>query len=191
MLLSIGIDVGSHNGAIAVIDEEFRILSLQKAPFRKVELSHTSANRTKPKLNKETGMYEQTYRTRTWTDPSQFKEIFEPYKNKKIIYTIENVSVRRGEGEISSFIFGHSLGCFEGLIPYLNPIEVYKPTPGVWKADLGVTSDKSTSITLAEDIFGVNLKDYLEKGKVDDIAEALLLATYGFKKYHENSEGEI
>ena len=30
------------------------------------------------------------------------------------------------------------------------------------------------------------LKDYLPKGKVDDISEALLLSFYGFKKYYEN-----
>ena len=35
--------------------------------------------------------------------------------------------------------------------------------------------------------FEVNLKDYVQKGKVDDISEALLLAVYGFKKYDEST----
>ena len=68
MLLSIGVDVGARNGAIAVIDEEFNILHLGKAPFMEVEAAHTSANRTKPKLNKVTGIYAQTYKKQAWTD---------------------------------------------------------------------------------------------------------------------------
>lgn len=188
MLISIGVDIGARNGAIAIIDENFKILYLDKAPFTEVDLSHTSANRNKPKLNKATGKYEVTYRKRAWTDYTQLRELFKPYIKHKIVYTMERVSVRRGEGEISSFIFGNSLGCFQGLSAYLNPISIYEPTPQVWKAELGVTSEKETSVALAEKIFGVHLKDFLKRGKVDDIAEALLLAVYGFKHYDEDSK---
>lgn len=188
MLLSIGVDVGARNGAIAVIDEEFNILHLGKAPFMEVEAAHTSANRTKPKLNKETGIYEQTYKKRAWTDYIKLRELFLPYVGNEIVYTIEKVSVRVGEGEINSFIFGNSLGCFEGLSALLNPIDIYEPTPVIWKAEMGVTSDKSSSVQLAESLFECDLKSFLKKGKVDDIAEALLLAVYGFKKYYDKQE---
>lgn len=188
MLLSIGVDVGARNGAIAVIDEEFNILHLGKAPFMEVEAAHTSANRTKPKLNKETGIYEQTYKKRAWTDYTKLRELFLPYVENEIVYTIEKVSVRVGEGEINSFIFGNSLGCFEGLSALLNPIDIYEPTPVIWKAEMGVTSDKSSSVQLAESLFECDLKSFLRKGKVDDIAEALLLAVYGFKKYYDKQE---
>lgn len=188
MLLSIGVDVGARNGAIAIIDEEFNILHLGKAPFMEVEAAHTSANRTKPKLNKETGIYEQTYKKRAWTDYAKLRELFLPYVGNEIVYTIEKVSVRVGEGEINSFIFGNSLGCFEGLSALLNPIDIYEPTPVIWKAEMGVTSDKSSSVQLAESLFECDLKSFLRKGKVDDIAEALLLAVYGFKKYYDKQE---
>lgn len=188
MLLSIGVDVGARNGAIAVIDEEFNILHLGKAPFMEVEAAHTSANRTKPKLNKETGIYEQTYKKRAWTDYTKLRELFLPYVGNEIVYTIEKVSVRVGEGEINSFIFGNSLGCFEGLSALLNPIDIYEPTPVIWKAEMGVTSDKSSSVQLAESLFECDLKSFLKKGKIDDIAEALLLAVYGFKKYYDKQE---
>lgn len=188
MLLSIGVDVGARNGAIAVIDEEFNILHLGKAPFMEVEAAHTSANRTKPKLNKETGIYEQTYKKRAWTDYTKLRELFLPYVGNEIVYTIEKVSVRVGEGEINSFIFGNSLGCFEGLSALLNPIDIYEPTPVIWKTEMGVTSDKSSSVQLAESLFECDLKSFLKKGKVDDIAEALLLAVYGFKKYYDKQE---
>jgi hypothetical protein len=183
MLISIGVDVGSKNGAIAVINEEFEILYLSKAPSKLIELAHTAHNRLKPKANRTTGKLELAYRSRTWTDYSQFREIFSPYVNDDIVYTVEKVSVRPSEGEMSSFIFGHSYGCFLGLSAYLNPLKVYEPTPVDWKNEMGVTSDKSTSIELAESIFGTNLRKFLPKGKVDDLAEALLLAVYGFKMY--------
>lgn len=190
MLLSIGIDVGARNGAIAIIDEEFKILLICKAPFKEVEAAHTSANRNRPKLNKNTNKYEQTYKKRAWTDASKFRELFQPYIGHDIVYTIEKVSVRVGEGEISSFVFGNSLGCFEGLSAFLNPIDMYEPTPTVWKSDMGVTADKESSVKLAEKLFNCNLKDYVGKGKVDDVAEALLLAVYGFKKYYDKLENK-
>ena len=62
-----------------------------------------------------------------------------------------------------------------------------EPTPQTWKNEMGLTSEKSNSIKLAEDLFEVRLKDYVPKGKVDDVSEALLLAVYGFKKYDENT----
>lgn len=190
MLYSIGIDVGARNGAIAIINENFEIELLEKAPFVEIDAGRTLANKVKPKLNKETGKYETTYKKRAWTDFRQFRNIFDPYisKKNKLVYTVEKVSVRPGEGEISSFIFGNSLGCFEGLSVYLNPVGMYEPTPQVWKAEMGVTSDKETSIRLAEKLFGVSLKKFLDKGKVDDIAEALLLSVYGFKKYYDSGK---
>lgn len=190
MLISIGIDVGAKNGAIAIIDEDFNILSLSKAPYKEVDMAHTSKNRVKPKLNKETGKYEVTYKKRSWTDYTKFRELFEPYvkKGNKIVYTVERVSVRPDEGEISSFIFGNSLGCFEGLSTYLNPIFMIEPTPNVWKFEMGLSSEKEDSIKLATDLFdGVDLREYVPKGKLDDISEALLLAVYGFKKYYDNT----
>ena len=189
MLLSIGVDVGTKNGAIAVIDEDFNILHLGKAPYFEKDMAHTARNRVKPKLNKETGKYEITYKKRSWTDFHAFRGLFKPYiaRKYKIIYTVEKVSVRPEEGEISSFVFGNSLGCFEGLSAYLNPIFMVEPTPQTWKSEMGLNSTKSNSIELAESLFEVNLKDYVQKGKVDDISEALLLAVYGFKKYDEST----
>lgn len=189
MLISIGIDVGTKNGAIAIIDEEFEILHLGKAPFKEVDMAHTAKNRVKPKLNKATGKYEVTYKKRSWTDYSAFRDLFKPYLSEttKIVYTVEKVSVRPDEGEISSFIFGNSLGCFEGLSAYLNPIFMIEPAPATWKAEMGLSSDKNASLELVKEMFeGVDLRQYVPRGKLDDVSEALLLAVYGFKKYDEN-----
>ena len=83
---------------------------------------------------------------------------------------------------------GNSLGIFQGIYALLNPIEYYEPLPTIWKEDLGVSSDKETSIKLAEEIYQVRLRDFLTKGKVDDIAEALLLSFYGLRQYYLSKE---
>ena len=77
----------------------------------------------------------------------------------------------------------------------INPVEYFEPTPQEWKSELNLNSVKDLSIELAEDIFGCNLKDYITKedrenkrSKTDDLAEALLLAFYGFKMYYNKKE---
>ena len=179
-VISIGIDVGSSNGAISVVDEDLKILLLTKVPtYQTLVLS----KRNKSKLNKETMLYEKDYKKRNWVDFKALRELLNPFLQKNIIYTIEKIYVRPGEGELTSYMNGNSLGIFQGMYALLLPIRYYEPTPTTWKSDLGVSSDKETSIKLAEDLYQVSLKTYLPKGKVDDIAEALLLSFYGLRQY--------
>lgn len=179
--ISIGIDPGTKNGAIAIVDDSLNIIYLAKAPY----ISVNTSKKVKPKLNKETGKYETAYRQRTLTDFKALRPIFLPFINDNIILTIEKVSVRPAEGEMSSFTFGNSLGIFEGQYSFLNPMGFYEPAPQTWKKEMGVTSDKETSIKEAERLYNCDLKDYLPKRvrKKDDIAEALLLAFYGIRMY--------
>ena len=184
-LLSIGIDVGSTNGAISIVNEEGKILLLTKVPIYQTLIK---SRRNKSKLNKETGKFEADFKKRNWVDFKSLRNIFEKYSKYNIIYTIERITQRPNEGESVSFMNGNSLGIFQGIYSYLNPVAYYEPSAGEWKKELGVTSLKETSIKLAEEIYKISLKDYLSKGKVDDIAEALLLSFYGFKKYYEEKE---
>lgn len=184
-VLSIGIDVGSINGAISIVSEEGEILLLTKAPTYQTEVK---SKRNKSKLNKETGKFEADFRKRNWVDFKKMGDIFKPYIGRRIIYTIERIQQRPNEGETTSFMNGNSLGVFQGLYSFLSPMEYFEPSASEWKKELGVTSLKDTSISLAEEIYNIKLKDYLPKGKVDDIAEALLLSFYGFKKYYELNE---
>ena len=184
-LISIGIDVGSVNGAISVVSEDGEILLLTKAPTYQTEVK---SKRNKSKLNKETGKFEADFRKRNWVDFKELRELLKPFIDNPIIYTIERIQQRPNEGETTSFMNGNSLGIFQGLYSYLNPIRYFEPSAGEWKKELGVSSLKDTSIQLAEEIYKIKLKDYLPKGKVDDIAEALLLSFYGLKKYYENNE---
>lgn len=185
-LISIGIDVGSTNGAISVISEDGEILLLTKAPIYQTEVK---SKRNKSKLNKATGKFEADFRKRNWVDFKVLRELLKPFISSSIIYTIERIQQRPNEGETTSFMNGNSLGIFQGLYSYLNPVAYYEPSAGEWKKELGVSSLKDTSIQLAEEIYNIKLKDYLPKGKVDDIAEALLLSFYGFKRYYETTKG--
>ena len=182
-LISIGIDVGSINGAISVTDEDGKILVLTKAPIYQTELRY---KRNKSKPNKETGKYEADFRKRNWLDFKKLRKIFEPFEKNPKIYTIERIIPRTGERESSSFKNGNSLGIFQGLYSYLTPVVYNEPLPTQWKKEMGLGAEKNYSIKLAEEIYQIKLKDYLSKGKVDDLAEALLLSFYGFKKYYEN-----
>ena len=181
-VISIGIDVGSINGAISIVSEEGKILLLTKAPYYQTEIK---SKRNKSKLNKVTGKYEVDYRKRSWVDFKKLRELFEPYLKFKIIYTIERIKARSQEGESASFINGNSLGIFQGLYTLLQPIAYFEPDPTTWKHYFGLNAIKSNSISLAENIYKVKLKSYLPKGKVDDLAEALLLSFYGFKEYYD------
>ena len=184
-LISVGIDVGTTNGAIGIVDENLKILYLDKVPVYQTE---NKSKKNKSKLNKVTMKYEKDYRKRNWVDFKEIGEVFKPFLSKKLIYTVEKVLVKPGEGEPSSFAFGNAMGVFQGLYPYLNPIKYIEPLASVWKKELGVTAYKETSVELAEKIYQVKLKDLVPKGKVDDVAEALLLAFYGLKKYYEDIE---
>lgn len=186
-LISIGVDVGSSNGAISVVDEDLKILLLTKAPTYQ---TFVKSHRNKSKLNKETQKFEKDYKKRNWVDYNQVGLLFAPYIKNKVIYTVEKATVRTGEGEQPSFMNGNALGIFQAMSVLLEPQEYYEPLPITWKSDLGVTSDKETSINLAEDIYKIKLKDYLNKGKVDDVAEALLLSFYGLRQ-HYIKKGEI
>lgn len=184
-LISIGIDVGTVNGAISVVDEDGKVLVLTKAPTYQTEIK---SKRNKSKLNRETGKYEADFKKRTWIDFKELRNLFEPFVNKNIVYTIERIQYRPTEGETSSFKNGNSLGIFQGLYVYLNPIAYYEPLPSEWKHEFGLSSIKEESNKMAEQIYNINLKDYLSKGKTDDLAEALLLSFYGLQQYYKKEK---
>lgn len=183
-IISIGIDPGSRNGAIAVIDSDLNILKLTKAPFKEEVVKSAKLKR---KLNKDTNIYENSYKKRAWTSYEELKDILMPFKDNNIIYSLEKVFVMPNEANTQSFIFGNSFGIFQCLNLYIEPLAYYEPTPIEWKGYMGVTSDKYTSINLANKIFESSLRhnniELKSKGKHSDLAEALLISFFGLSKY--------
>lgn len=92
---------------------------------------------------------------------------------------IEHVGAMPGQGVTSCFSFGESFGWLQGVLDaMLIPYELVRPQK--WKKEFSCTSDKNTSIAVAQRLFpGVDLRRTpLCRKPHDGKAEALLIAEY-------------
>lgn len=97
---------------------------------------------------------------------------------------VEHVGAMPGQGSVSTFNFGMNFGIIQGVLSALKiPYELVRPQK--WKKEFSCTSDKNTSIEVAKRLFPqANFKRTPKCTKDHDgIAEALLLAEYGRRKY--------
>lgn len=92
---------------------------------------------------------------------------------------LEKVAARSGQGVTSMFRFGTNYGEHRGMMAALN-IPFIEVTPQVWKKDYRLNSDKDESLDLAREIFPDHAKTSFKLKKHDGLAEAALLAKYGF-----------
>lgn len=91
--------------------------------------------------------------------------------------TIEEVHSMPKQGVKSSFGFGVSKGIVLGVLGALG-IPYVRVTSSAWKRDMRVSSDKATSLRLANERWP-SLADDLRLKKHDGRAEALLIADWG------------
>lgn len=77
---------------------------------------------------------------------------------------------------LAAFAFGFSTGAVSALVAQAN-IPLEKIRPDVWKAQFGLTSDKSKSIALAKKLVPASA-EFLTLTKHDGRAEAVLLAYF-------------
>lgn len=92
---------------------------------------------------------------------------------------VEHVNAMPGQGVTSCFSFGQNFGFILGLLTaFCIPYELVRPQK--WKKEFSCTSDKNTSIEVAQRLFpGVDLRRTPQCRKPHDgKAEALLLAAY-------------
>jgi len=85
---------------------------------------------------------------------------------------LEN-STARVPNARSLMMLGKSFGSVASILD-LRSQTLLLPQPSVWKAELGVTAVKASSVTLARDLF-----EGLPARLRNDMAEALLLAEFG------------
>ena len=101
-----------------------------------------------------------------------------------VFCVVEHVGAMPGQGVTSCFSFGQNFGFILGLLTaYCIPYELVRPQR--WKKEFGCTSDKNTSIEVAQRMFpGVDLRR-TEKCKKphDGISEALLMAEWGRRRH--------
>jgi crossover junction endodeoxyribonuclease RuvC len=92
---------------------------------------------------------------------------------------VEHVNAMPGQGVTSCFSFGQNFGFIIGLLTAFRiPYELVRPQK--WKKEFSCTSDKNTSISVAQRLFpGVDLRRTPKCTKPHDgMAEALLMAEH-------------
>lgn len=96
---------------------------------------------------------------------------------------VEHVGAMPGQGSVSMFHFGENFGWIQGVLSAMKlSYELVRPQK--WKKEFSCTSDKNTSIQVAQRLFPcVDLRRTLRCTKPHDgICEALLMAEYARRK---------
>ena len=104
---------------------------------------------------------------------------------------VEHVGAMPKQGSVSMFHFGENFGWIQGALEaYRIPFELVRPAK--WKKEFSCTSDKNTSIEVAQRMFpSVDLRRTLMCRKPHDgKAEALLMAEYARRKYVDRINAE-
>jgi len=97
---------------------------------------------------------------------------------------LERVNARPKDGGSSAFKFGLVFGGLRGMIA-AKLIPVTLVTPRVWMKEMGVgRGSKEASIIRAEELFPYHASQFRgpRGGKKDGVAEAALIAKYGYDK---------
>ena len=100
-------------------------------------------------------------------------------EHRETFAVVEHVNAMPGQGVTSCFSFGQNFGFILGLLTAFRiPYELVRPQK--WKKVFSCTSDKNTSIEVAQRMFpGVDLRRTPRCAKPHDgICEALLMAEY-------------
>lgn len=120
-------------------------------------------------------------KNRKQVDPVSFTAIINCAPRKIAFAAIEDVHSMPKQGVASTFKFGYNAGILLGVIQALG-IKVFRIDPSIWKAALGISSDKKESLALAKKLFPA-YKAYFTRVKDNGRAEAVLLAHFARKCY--------
>ena len=115
---------------------------------------------------------------RRLAEESRDEGSFEPF------CVLEHVGAMPGQGVTSCFSFGQNFGFILGLLTAFRiPYELVRPLK--WKKEFSCTSDKNTSIEVAQRLFpDVDLRRTPQcKKPHDGICEALLMASYAKRHF--------
>lgn len=100
-----------------------------------------------------------------------------------IMCCLEKVGAMPGQGVVSMFNFGQSVGYIKGVLES-HRIPYQEITPQKWKREFGLTSDKAASAEVCKKLFpDIDLLATPRSKKPHDgMAEALLMAEYARRK---------
>lgn len=101
----------------------------------------------------------------------------------EVICCLEKVGAMPGQGVVSMFNFGASVGYIKGVLEAFY-IPYQEISPQKWKKEFGLTSDKAASAEICGKLFpGLSLLATPKcKKPHDGMAEALLMAEYARRK---------
>ena len=122
------------------------------------------------------------------TEPYSDKELIDlcraaSISNQEAICCLEKVGARPGQGVVSMFSFGQSVGYIKGVLESFY-IPYQEITPQKWKREFGLTSEKAASAEVCGKLFPKVslLATSRSKKPHDGMAEALLMAEYARRK---------
>lgn len=146
MRLFIGIDPGAISGAWGMVDHQGKYWSCGLIPHEEGRI-----------------------RARAFK-----AELMQAIDQQDVMFCIEDVHAMPKQGVSSTFKFGMAVGAIQAIVELTRaPWVIVRPQ--TWKKDLGVTSDKNTSLELARQLWP---SAPLARQKDHGIAEALLLAEW-------------
>lgn len=101
----------------------------------------------------------------------------------KVMCCLEKVGAMPGQGVVSMFNFGQSVGYIKGVLESFR-IPYQEITPQKWKREFGLTSDKAKSAEICRKLFpDISLLATPRcKKPHDGMTEALLMAEYARRK---------
>lgn len=104
-------------------------------------------------------------------------------KTEHIMCCLEKVGAMPGQGVVSMFSFGQSVGYIKGVLESFG-IPYQEITPQKWKKEFGLNSDKAASAEVCRRLFpDISLLATPRCKKPNDgMAEALLMAEYARRK---------
>ena len=105
------------------------------------------------------------------------------HSHREVICCLEKVGARPGQGVVSMFNFGQSVGYIKGVLESFR-IPYQEITPQKWKKEFGLSSEKAASAEVCKRLFpDVSLLATPRcKKPHDGMAEALLMAEYARRK---------
>lgn len=104
---------------------------------------------------------------------------------KEILFSVlEQVGASPQMGVTSAFRFGEGFGVVKGILAGLD-IKVQVVYPAVWKGVLGLPAEKSASLRKATEHWPLIGKEIFTVKKNDGLAEAALLARYGWTQFYK------
>lgn len=165
----LGVDPG-YSGALALYDLETRkLIYIKDMPITTVTMASGKSQRR--------------------LDTTELAIWLDMHRHLVLGCVIEEVTAAPGQGVVSMFNFGFSTGVLHGEIA-AQMIPIFSVRPTVWKANLGLTSNKDLSRQKAQLDFPEMHTEFLLK-KHDGRAEAALLAKYGERIFGISKEKRL